>query len=272
MSQVALLVFREMLEIVVVAALMLAATRGVPGRFLWAALGTGAGLAGAGIIALFAERLADAMAGSGQDIFQASVLLATVVLVAWTIAWMRTHGRQIAAQARDTARRIAAGTAPRYLLATAIAVSILRDGTELALFLVGAGMAGQIGTAGLLAGFAIGIAGGVAVGVLLYRGVMAASLGRVFNAVAALLAFLGAGLAAQAIGTLCNAGWLPSGLDPVWDTEDILSQNGELGRFLHTLLGYMSQPSMTQLVAYAATLALVLWLGFRRPPAVAARR
>ncbi|TXL73477.1 iron permease [Vineibacter terrae] len=270
MSQVAVMVFREALEIVVVAALLLAATRGVPGRWLWAALGAGAGILGASIIAFFAEQLADAMAGSGQDIFQAFILLATAGLVAWTIAWMRSHGREIATQARDTGRRIAAGTAPRYLMATAIGVSILRDGTELAVFLVGAGVAGQQSMASVIAGFAIGIAGGVAVGILLYRGVMAASLGRVFNAVAALLAFLGAGLASQAIGILCGAGWLPSGLDPVWDTEDFLSQGSDLGRFLHTLLGYMSQPSATQLLTYGATLALVLWLGFRRlpPPAI----
>jgi high-affinity iron transporter len=272
MSQVALMVFREVLEIVVVAALLLAATKGIRGRWLWAAAGTGAGILGASIIAFFAERLADFMAGSGQDVFQACVLLATVVLVAWTIAWMRTHGRQIAAQARDTGRRIAAGTAPCYLLAIAIAVSILRDGTELAVFLVGAGMAGQMSTAGLIAGFAIGIAAGLTVGALLYRGVMAASLGHVFSAVAALLAFLGAGLAAQAIGVLCSAGWLPAGIDPVWDTEDILSQSGDLGRFLHTLLGYMSQPSMTQVLAYAITLAVVLWLGFRRLPSAVASR
>lgn len=272
MSQVALMVFRETLEIAVVAALLLAATRSVRGRWLWAALGTATGLLAATIVGLSAERLADVVAGVGQDVFQASVLLATVVLVAWTIAWMRAHGRQIAAQAHDTGRRIAAGTAPRYLLATAIAVSILRDGTELALFLVGAGMAGQTDLGRSVAGFAIGIAGGVAVGALLYRGVIAASLGRVFNAVAALLAFLGAGLAAQAIGVLCSAGWLPAGIDPMWDTEEILSQSGDIGRFLHTLLGYISQPSMAQVLTYTATLAAVLWLGFRRPPSVVAPR
>jgi high-affinity iron transporter len=272
MSQVALMVFREMLEITVVAALLLAATRGVPGRWLWAAAGTVVGLTGASIIALSAGKLADFMAGPGQDVFQAVILLATVVLVAWTIAWMRVHGRQIAAQARDTGRRIAAGTAPVYLLATAIAVSILRDGTELVMFLIGTGAAGELTVGSVLAGFAIGIAGGLAVGILLYRGVMAASLGHVFSAVAALLAFLGAGLAAQAIGILCGAGWLPSGADPLWDTEDILSQASDLGRFLHTLLGYISQPSTTQVLTYGVTLALVLWLGFRHPTSPAASR
>ncbi len=272
MSQIALMVFRETLEVAVVAALLLAATRGIPGRWTWAIVGIVVGIIGASIIAVFAERLADSVAGSGQDVFQAVVLLATVVLVAWTIAWMRTHGRQIAARARDTGRRIAAGTAPRYLMATAIAVCILRDGTELAMFLVGARMASETGATSLLAGFAIGIGGGLAVGALLYRGVMAASLGHVFNAVAALLAFLGAGLAADAIGKLCGAGWLPSGIDPLWDTEEILSQASDLGRFLHTLLGYMSQPSTAQVLTYGATLALVLWLGFRRLPASIASR
>lgn len=272
MSQVAVMVFRETLEVSVVAALLLAATRGIRGRWTWAAIGIVAGIVGATIVAFLAARMADAVAGSGQDIFQAVVLLATVVLVAGTIAWMRSHGRQIAIQARDTGRRIAAGTAPRYLMATAIAVSILRDGAELAMFLAAARMTAENGTGSLLAGFAIGIAGGVAVGALLYRGVMAASLGRVFSAVAALLAFLGAGLAAEAIGKLCGAGWLPSGIDPLWDTEEILSQGSDLGRFLHTLLGYMSHPSATQALTYGATLALVLWLGFRRPSATLAAR
>jgi high-affinity iron transporter len=271
MSQVALLVFREMLEVTLVAALLLAATRGIPGRWWWAAGGTVAGVIGASIIALLAERLADAVAGEGQEVFKAVILLSTAVLVAWTIAWMRTHGREIASQARDTGRRIAAGTAPRYLLASAIAISILRDGTELVMFIIGAGMGKELGTGALVGGFAIGIAGGLVVGALLYRGVMAASLGHVFNAVAALLAFLGAGLAAQAIGILCNAGWLPSGPE-LWDTEDMLSEGSDIGRFLHTLLGYMSQPSTTQVIVYVLTLGLVLWLGFRRlTPPVASR-
>ena len=107
MIQIGIVVFRETLEVALVAALLLAATRGIPGRTAWFLAGLAGGAAGAGVVALFAEAITEAFAGRGQDLFNAVVLSVTVAMVAWTIAWMRKHGATLAAPAgrRSTCSR-----------------------------------------------------------------------------------------------------------------------------------------------------------------------
>ena len=272
MTTIALLVFREMLEIVVVGALVLAATRNVAGRWAWTLVGVVAGIAGASVVALSAEWITEALAGVGQEIFSAVVLALTAVMVGATVYWMRVSGRRIAGEAWATASRIASGAAPRWLLATTIGVSILRDGSELVVFIIGARAGGQVAAGDLVLGFAIGIAGGLLVGALIYHGIIRASLRHIFSVVTVLLAFLAAGLMAQAAGFLSSAGFLPPLIDELWDTEDLLSQRIGIGQFLHALLGYMSQPSGIQLAVYVATLLAVGWLGLRRVQTPSAAR
>ena len=53
------IVFREAIEAGLIIGIVLAATRGVPGRGAWVGLGIGMGVLGAGVIALFAEAIAN---------------------------------------------------------------------------------------------------------------------------------------------------------------------------------------------------------------------
>ena len=76
------IVFREVIEAGLIIGIVLAATRGVSGRGQWVAGGVVAGALGAGIVALFAEAIADAFEGSGQELFNASVLGAAQIEVA----------------------------------------------------------------------------------------------------------------------------------------------------------------------------------------------
>jgi hypothetical protein len=73
------IVFREVLEAGLIIGIVLAATRGLPGRGRWVALGVLAGLAGAGVVALFAEAISNAFEGAGQELLNASVLGAFVM-------------------------------------------------------------------------------------------------------------------------------------------------------------------------------------------------
>src|SRR6266550_452131 len=95
------IVFREVIEAGLIIGIVLAATRGVGGRGQWVAGGVVAGALGAGIVALFAEAIADAFEGSGQELFNASVLGAAVLMLMWHAAWMARHGREMAAEMAD---------------------------------------------------------------------------------------------------------------------------------------------------------------------------
>ena len=54
---------------------------------------------------------------------------------------------------------------------------------------------------------------------------------------------LAAGMAAQAASFLVQADLLPPLGNQVWDTSFLLTDDGLVGKVLHTLIGYTAQPA-----------------------------
>ena len=96
MLGVALLVFREVLEAALIISIVAAATRGVVRRGVFIGGGIALGLVGALLVAAFAGVIAEAVGGSGQELFNASVLLIAVLMIGWHVIWMSSHGRELA--------------------------------------------------------------------------------------------------------------------------------------------------------------------------------
>src|SRR5262245_65642607 len=89
------IVFREVLEAGLIIGIVLAATRGVPDRAAWVTLGVGLGGLGAGIIALFAETISGAFEGAGQELLNAGVAAAAVVMVVLPKAMKGAPGTEV---------------------------------------------------------------------------------------------------------------------------------------------------------------------------------
>lgn len=167
----ALIVFREVLEAALIIGIACAATRGIAGRNGWVTLGIVAGVVGACIVAAFAEAIAETASGMGQEIFNASVLLAAVAMLGWHNVWMARHGRELAQQMSALGQSVQSGARPLYAVGAVIALAVLREGSEIVLFLYGLA-AGGSSAASLLGGSAVGLAGGAALGLLLYFGLL----------------------------------------------------------------------------------------------------
>jgi len=152
----------------------------------------------------------------------------------------------------------------RSLLALAIvvAVAVLREGSEVVLFLYGIAASSKESTASLLTGGALGVAGGGLVSYLLYRGLLAIPTRYLFSTTNAFIALLAAGMAGQAAALLAGVDILPSWGDQLWDSSAILSEGSLLGRALHALVGYSARPCGIQLAAYLTTL-LTLTIAMR---------
>jgi high-affinity iron transporter len=71
---------------------------------------------------------------------------------------------------------------------------------------------------------------------------------------------LAAGMAAQAVIFLQNGGLLEYLTGTVWDTSWLIKEDSIAGRLLHTLVGYSEAPNGAQIVAYVATIAMILVL------------
>jgi high-affinity iron transporter len=205
----------------------------------------------------------------GQEIFNACILFAAVAMLGWHNVWMGRHGRELAAQMNAVGDAVRRGSRPLYALALVVAIAVLREGSEIVLFLYGIAVASQAGAAPMLTGGALGLAAGIAVGTVIYFGLLRLPVGALFAATTALILFLAAGMASQGAAFLNQAGVLPALGNSMWDTSGVIADNSIAGQVLHVLVGYTAEPSGIQIVFYLATLVAItglMWL-MRAPPA-----
>lgn len=265
MFATAIIVFREVIEAALIVAIVLGASRGIAGRGRWVSAGIGLGLLGAGVVAACAGVITSAFQGNGQSLLDAGVLLAAVAMLAWHNIWMSSHGRELAAQVKRVGHDVETGAKPLTALMVVTLVAVMREGSEVVLFLWALGTAGS--AASMLLGGLFGLAAGALVGVLMYRGLLKIPMRHFFNVTGWLVLLIAAGLAAQAAAFLNQAGWLPALGQSWWDSSRLLDQSSIAGKMLHTLVGYTARPSGIQLLFYAATLVVILglmrWVGRR---------
>ena len=256
---ISLLVFREVLEAALIVTIVAAATRGVARRGWFIGGGIGLGVLGAIVVALFAGAISSAVSGIGQELFNAGVLLAAVLMIGWHVVWMSSHGREMAQQMKAMGGAVQAGASSLTMLLAVVALAVLREGSEIVLFLTGM-MAG--GAEGLVTGLAIGIASGTAVGFALYFGLLRIPIRYFFTATNWMLVLLAAGLSSSAARYLVQANILPELGNQIWNSSWLLSNGSVVGKMLHILVGYDASPSGIQLVFYACVV-IALVVGMR---------
>lgn len=255
MPGIALLVFREVLEAALIVTIVCAATRGVARRGLYVSGGLALGVLGALLVAVFAGALAGAFSGVGQEVFNACVLFAAVLMIGWHVLWMSSHGRALASQMKALGGAVHSGSSSLMMLLLVVALAVLREGSEVVLFLYGM-VAG--GASGVFAGLVLGLVAGVATGFALYFGLLRIPLRHFFTATNGLLVLLAAGLASTAARYLVQADLLPAVVDPLWDSSWLLANGSIAGEALHILIGYDARPSGIMLVFYLAVVVVLL--------------
>jgi len=259
------IVFREVIEAGLIVGIVLAATRGVDGRGRWVGAGILGGTVGAALVAIFAGAISQAFEGAGQELFNASVLGIAVVMLMWHNAWMARHGREIAEEMRTVGHAVSEGAKPLTALAIVVGLAVLREGSEVVLFLYGIFASGTSGL-DLLVGGLLGVAAGAAFTGLTYFGLLAIPSRHIFSVTSWLIALLAAGMAAQSVQFLNNAGLATVLERTVWDTSWLLSDGSLFGKLLHTLIGYTERPTELQLMTYIVTLfAMFLLMRIARP-------
>jgi high-affinity iron transporter len=249
-----IIVFREVFEAGLIVGIVLAVTRTVPHRNAYIGGGVAAGVVGSGVVAAFAGAISQLFAGMGQELFNAAILSIAVVMLTWHNVWMARHGAELAGELRAAGQAVVDGTQSLLALGIVVAVAVLREGSEVVLFLYGV-LAGQGGTAWeVAAGGFLGLGLGAALCAATYFGLVRIPMKTLFAVTTVLIALLAAGMASQAIAFLQQAGWLTPLNESVWDSGWLLTDSSLLGQALHTLIGYTDQPTGMQLAVYAAIL------------------
>jgi high-affinity iron transporter len=158
-------------------------------------------------------------------------------------------------------------------LAVVVGLAVLREGSEVVLFLYGIVATGTSASA-LFIGGVLGLAAGAAFTALTYYGLISIPARHIFTVTTVLIALLAAGMAAQAVQFLDAAGMIHVLGQRLWDSSGWLPQDSVVGRLLHTLIGYTDRPTELQLLAYLGTLAamtMLTWMIGRSAPPVRER-
>jgi len=261
-----IIVFREVLEAMLVVGIATAAAREVNIGVRWIYGGMFGGLCAALVVAMFAEFIAISMQGMGQEFFNASVLLSAALLMSWTAIWMGKQGREISGRIKQVCQQEQSGnegnTSTAWVLATVVALAVAREGSEVVLFLHGVAASDSGNAANMLGGAAIGLILGVAVAVILYRSLIHLPIRHVFSVVTLLIVLLAAGMASQGVSYLVMIDELPALGQSLWNTSAIIPQQSIVGQLLHALIGYDDRPSGMQVLTFILVISLT-WLAIR---------
>jgi len=249
-----IIVFREVLEMTLVVSILLSVTRGLYRSRALISIGVISGLIAASIVALFMQEMEESMDGNGEFVFNAVVLLIATCLIAWTVIWMSKQGRQMASDLKQAGARVVAGDAPKLALITLSFAAVMREGSEAVFFLFGAAQMIQ-SEADMFYGSVLGFVAGGLLGWLLYRGLSLLPLRPMLQLTSWFLILLAAGMASQAASNLVIIDMLPPLVDSLWNTSQWLSEDSFLGEFLQVAIGYDTQPSGIQLLAFIVVLA-----------------
>ncbi len=260
MSQISIIIFREILEISIIISIIAAATKELKNRTHYINIGLIAGVIGSILIATIADNIANAFDGIGHEIINGIILIIASLMIGYTVIWMKTHAKTISKDLKDLGQSVLEGEKPLYSIAIIVALSVLREGSEIVLFSYSYYIAGT-SIYELIAGGLVGLLCGAIAGFALYFGLLK-TLGKYFFKVTTIiLIFLSAGLMSSAMGYLAKAKILPIIITgQLWDSSNIIPRGQFIGEALHMLIGYVEQPSLIQLIMYLLVIIILFIL------------
>jgi len=141
-------------------------------------------------------------------------------------------------------------------LGMAVALAISREGAEI--FIYGYAFTAHLDSIfNVVLGCIIGGGIGISVGVLCYYLLTLLHRRWLSAVLVSMLTLISAGMMAQAIMNLMQAGVIESQM-PLWDSSGVIAEASMTGQLLYALIGYEATPTPWQATAYGAILALVL--------------
>ena len=255
------IVFREGLEMAIIVSLLLAATKNIPNRSRWILGGTGAGILISLLLAILALNNATITTLIEGKITEGIILALSSILIGYTVIWMKSNGIKASQDIKVSVNDIKQNNKPLFSLSLVAFFCVFREGIEVVLFLLGLTSDGETTGLSILSGSLIGSVGAIAAGFAMYFGFIKINLGKVFNFFAVLMSFLAAGMAMNAVSKFTSAGLIDPIISPLWNSTALLDHHSNwFGLFILVMFGYTEKPSLTQLIAYVATLSILFVL------------
>lgn len=257
MFKIAIVIFREFLEISILLGIILAATRNIKNRSIYIILGIMIGVIGSAVIAFFISSISISFHEIGDEVFNASIILLTSFIIGFTTIWMNKTSRVIKHKINNIVVDIESDKLNKVMLTLLVSTTIFREGVEIVLFICSIAHSTIGDGENYLLGLGIGAFGGLTFGLGIYLGLLKFAGKYIFKICFVLLSFIAAGLSAEAAGILTSVGVIDILYTPLWDTSCFISDNALLGKMLKIFIGYEASPNGMQLIFYFTTLLLL---------------
>lgn len=212
---------------------------------VWQGVGVAVMLSGVTAVAL--NLFGMEFEGKGEQVFEGVAMLLAAGVLTWMIFWMKEHGGNIKNEIEAQINLAALSKGQKALFALAL-LAVLREGIELALFLLATRLASN--PAQTLIGALLGLTTATVLGWVLFTSTRKLSLRGFFSATNTLLIIFAAGMVGLGIHEFNEAGTIPVVIEHVWNLNPILSDNSEIGLVLKALVGYNGNPSLTSVLGY----------------------
>ncbi|WP_374352248.1 FTR1 family protein [Chitinimonas sp.] len=263
MGNALFIIWRESAEAMLVIGILYAWLRRQPDpsvgmRYLWGGVATGLGLAI--LLALVMLGVIRNLSADGLEYFQLGMMTVAAGLITQMVFWMRRHGRTLK---RDLENDLARNqeTANWWGLLTVVALAVGRESAETVVFLYGLGLEGH-GSGQWLLTVGLGLLLAYLTFWALQRGSKIVSWRTFFRVSEILLLLLASALVIGAAEKMINLGWLPTGIDEVWDSSRLLDDSSRFGNFVASFTGYRAHPTLAALLIYLGYWALVIGVRF----------
>ncbi len=257
MFKIAIIIFRECLEIALLLGVILASTKHIKNSRLYVITGAMAGVVLASVFAFFMRTVTAAYGTYGDEIFDSCVILLTTLIISWTVVWMQGYTQKIKDNLGKLSEKITTGTASKMLLIAVVTATVLREGAEIILLIYGVSSA-SLSADEYIIGLAIGSISGFFAGTIIYMGLIKLAGRYIFRVSTVLLILIAAGLASEAAGILTSSGIIEFYREALWDTSWLVDNSSLVGKLLRITIGYDSKPNGMQLIFYFSTIALTL--------------
>jgi high-affinity iron transporter len=245
------IIIREVLEAALLVSIFLSMCRQLGFSQAWFKWGLLAGLLGSVWYGSQMATISSAMDGVGQELSDAGIqiLIYFCLLFSCQKLVFLFHRRQQAT------------TGLFFAMAAAIALAVIREGSEIYIYL-SAFQGKQESRLGLYSGSVIGFGIGLSFCALFYYCLLSYTPRRALVIGSVLLSLVAGGMIMQGVKMLIQADYLPDG--QLWDTSGVIPEDGLTGQLLYAMVGYEASPAPVQVAIYLFSISLMLFTLFVR--------
>ena len=182
-----------------------------------------------------------------QAILEGTLKIVAVIMLTWMTIWMKRQGGNIGGELKRQIK-VAISHGSVWTLASLAFVSVIREGIETVLFIVGS--AQETSALATIGGSILGFGVAAILGYILYRGTHKLPMKSFFTAMSILLIVMAAGLLSGGIHEFQELNMIPVGIEQVWSTKGLLDQTSLTGGLLKAIFGYSDSPNLVGVLAY----------------------